>query len=228
MPGSRTVAIAWAVAAKDLAIEWRTKTALLASLVFAVLVLAILFFARDATAVPTLDVAPGALWVTFSFAAMLGLNRAFLLERENHALDGIRLTPASPTALFLGKMLGNLVFVGVVELVSLPLFVLFYDVAIWQGLPVLLLVMALATVGFVAVGTLLSAMVVRTRFSEVMLPVLLLPFLLPPVVSAVQLTWRILAARPLAELSGWLSMLAAFDVIFVVLSVLLFEAILIE
>lgn len=222
------VGVVLAVAVKDLAVEWRTKTALLSSLVFAVLVLAILFFARDATAVGTFDLAPGALWVTFSFAAMLGLNRAFLLERENRALDGLRLTPASPTAIFLGKVVGNLVFVGVVELVSLPLFVLFYDVGIWRGLPVLLLVMVLATVGFVAVGTLLSAMVVRTRFSEVMLPVLLLPFLLPPVVSAVQLTWRILAERPLSELSGWLSLLAAFDVIFVVLSVLLFEATLIE
>lgn len=220
--------IVLAVAVKDLAVEWRTKTALLSSLVFAILVLAVLFFARDATAVSSFDLAPGALWVTFSFAAMLGLNRAFLLERENRALDGLRLTPASPTALFLGKLVANLVFVGVVELVSLPLFIIFYDVTIWAGLPALVAVMVLATVGFVAVGTLLSAMVVRTRYSEVMLPVLLLPFLLPPVVSAVQLTWRILAARPLSELSGWLSLLAAFDVVFVTLSVLLFEATLIE
>lgn len=221
-------AVVVAVARKDLTVEWRTKTALVASLVFAVLVLAILYFARDATAVGTFDLAPGALWVTVSFAAMLGLNRAFVLERENRALDALRLSGAPPAALFTGKMVGNLVFVGAVEAVSLPLFVLFYDIPLWERLPLLLAVMALATVGFVAVGTLLSAMVVRTRYAEVMLPVLLLPFLLPPIVGAVQLTWRILAARPLSELAGWLSLLASFDVIFVVLSVLLFEATLIE
>ncbi len=217
-----------AIARKDLKVEWRTKTAFVSSLVFAVLVLAVLYFARDKTSVGDYDLAPGALWVTFTFAGMLGLNRAFLLERENRALDGLRLTPTTPTALFLGKVVGNLVFLGVVELVSLPLFILFYDVPIWRQLPVLLAVVALATVGYVAVGTLLSAMVVRTRFSEVMLPVLLLPFLVPPIVSAVQLTWRILALRPLSEMTGWLSLLTAFDIIFFTLSLLLFEAILVE
>ncbi len=217
-----------AIARKDLKVEWRTKTAFVSSLVFAVLVLAVLYFARDKTSVGDYDLAPGALWVTFTFAGMLGLNRAFLLERENRALDGLRLTPTTPTALFLGKVVGNLVFLGVVELVSLPLFIVFYDVPIWRQLPVLLAVVALATVGYVAVGTLLSAMVVRTRFSEVMLPVLLLPFLVPPIVSAVQLTWRILALRPLSEMTGWLSLLTAFDIIFFTLSLLLFEAILVE
>ena len=88
--------------------------------------------------------------------------------------------------------------------------------------------MVMATVAFVSVGTLLSAMVVRTRFSEVMLPVLLLPFLVPPLVSAVQITWRILAERPIAEMTGWLSLLGAFDVVFVLLPLLLFEAIIVE
>jgi heme exporter protein B len=104
------------------------------------------------------------------------------------------------------------------------LFILFYDLPIWRQLPQLLLVAAMATVAFVAVGTLLSSMVVRTRFSELMLPVLLLPFLVPPVVGAVQLTSRILVERPLSELAGWLKLLAAFDIVFFVLSVLLFEA----
>jgi heme exporter protein B len=217
-----------AIARKDLAIEWRTKTAFMSSLVFAVLVLAVLFFARDATAVSAFDMAPGVLWVTFTFAGMLGLNRAFLVERENRSLDGLRLSPATPTAIFLGKVAGNIVFVGVVELVSLPLFVLFYDVAIWRQVPLLIGVIAMATVAFVAVGTLLSAMVVRTRFSEVMLPVLLLPFLVPPIVSAVQLTWRILADRPLAEMTGWLSLLGSFDIVFFILSLLLFDAIITE
>lgn len=213
-----------AIAAKDLAIEWRTKTALVSSLAFAVLVLAVLFFARDPTAVGALDVAPGALWVTFTFAAMLGMNRAFLLERDNGALDGLLLTPVPRSAIFLGKVVANLVFVGAVELISLPIFMLFYDVPIWHRLPALLGITAMATVAFVAVGTLLSSMAVRTRLSELMLPLLLLPFLLPPVVGAVQVTAKILAERPLSEAVGWLKLLAAFDVVFIVLSTLLFEA----
>ncbi len=215
---------AFALAGKDLRIEWRTKTAFASSLVFAVLVLAVFYFMRDPTIVTLVDIAPGALWVTITFAAMLGLNRAFLLEQENHSLDGLLLTPAPRTAIFVGKLLGNLVFVFTVELVSLPLFILFYDLPLGRELPTLTLVMVLATVAFVTVGTLLSSMVVRTRFAELMLPVLLLPFLVPPVVGAVQLTARILASRPLSELSGWLKLLVSFDVVFLVLCVLLFEA----
>ncbi|MBI3982236.1 MAG: heme exporter protein CcmB [Gemmatimonadetes bacterium] len=215
---------AMAIAVKDLAVEWRTKTALVSSLAFAVLVLAVLFFARDPTAVSAVDVAPGALWVTFTFAAMIGLNRAFLMERENRALDGILLAPVPRTALFLGKVAANLAFVAAVEVVSVPLFVLFYDVPLWDRLPALALVIGTATFAFVVVGTLLSSMVVRTRFSEIMLPLLLLPFLVPPVVGAVQVTARILAGRPLSEAAGWLRLLLAFDIVFFAISTLLFTA----
>lgn len=216
---------AFAIARKDIAVELRSKTALASALVFAVLVLAVLFFARDPTAVGSIDVAPGSLWVTFTFASMLGLNRAFLLEREHRAIDGILLTGVPRAAIFWGKLFANLAFVGAVEAVSLPLFVLFYDVPLpgGAGVVALLAVIAMATVAFVAVGTLLSAMVVRTRFAELMLPVLLLPFLVPPLVGGVQLTARILAGRPLSEMAGWLRLLAGFDIVFVTLAVLLFE-----
>ncbi len=216
--------VVWAIVVKDATVEWRTKTAFMSAVVFAILVLSILYFARDPTAVSSMDIAPGALWVTFTFAAMVGLNRAFLLERENQAIDGMLLTPVPRTAIFVGKMTGNLLFVGFVELISVPLFVLFYNVSLAGRLPQLLAVTAMATVAFVAVGTLLSAMVVRTRFAELMLPILLLPFLIPPVVGAVQLTSRILAARPASELMGWFKLLAAFDIVFCVLAILLYEA----
>jgi heme exporter protein B len=219
---------AWLIAVKDIAIEWRTKTAFASGLVFAVLVLAVLFFSRDPTAVSSQDIAPGALWVTFTFAAMLGLNRAFLLEREMRGLDGILLTPAPPVAIFWGKFLANLVFVGMIEAISLPLFVLFYDVPIWIRLGELVMVIAMATIAFVAVGTLLSAMAVRTRYAELMLPLLLLPFLVPPLVGGVQLTARLLEGRPLSDLGGWLRLIGAFDIAFVTLSALLFQVVLDE
>ena len=223
-----TLRAAWHIAVKDLAIEWRTKTAFASGLVFAVLVLAVLFFSRDPTTVSATDIAPGAMWVTFTFASMLGLNRAFLIEGELRALDGILLTPAPRAAIYWGKFVANLAFVGAIEAISLPLFVLFYDVPIWRRLGELILVIAMATIAFVAVGTLLSAMVVRTRYAELMLPLLLLPFLVPPLVAGVQATAPLLDGRPLSDVSGWLKLIAGFDVAFVTLAALLFEVVLDE
>jgi heme exporter protein B len=211
------------IAAKDIAIELRAKAALASGLVFAILVLAILYFARDPTVVPAIDIAPGALWVTLTFAAMLGLNRAFHIERERRAIDGVLLAATPRPALFAGKMLANLAYVGMVEAVSIPLFALFYGVPIWHVLPPLVGIIVVGTLGFVAVGTLLSAMVVRTRFAEMVLPLLLLPFLVPPLVGGVQLTTRVLAGRPLSEWWGWLKLLAAYDLVFLTLAFLLFD-----
>ncbi len=213
---------AWAIARKDLRLEFRSRTAILSALVFTVLVLLVLNFGRDPTAVAAVDLAPGILWVTFTFAAMLALNRAFQLELENQALDGLLLAPVSATSLYWGKLIANLAFVAVVEAVGLPVFVLLFNVPVAHALFPLLGVIALATVGFVAVGTLFSAMVIRTRFAELMLPVLLLPFLIPPLIGAVQATARLLAARPVSEVAGALRLLAAYDIVFVLLATLLF------
>jgi len=215
---------AWTVARKDLVLEFRTRTALLSAVVFTALVLTVFNFGRDPTAVATIDLAPSILWVTFTFAAMLALNRAFQLELENQALEGLLVSPLSRTSLYWGKLLANLVFVAVVEAVGLPLFVLFFDVPVGRVLLPLIGVIVLATVGFVAVGTLFSAMVIRTRFAELMLPVLLLPFLIPPLSGAVQVTATLLAGRPLSEVEGWLKLLAAYDIVFVALATLLFPA----
>ena len=221
----RSIRLSLAIAAKDLRAELRSKTALLSALVFAALVLVVFNFARDPTVLAVTDLAPSVLWVTFALAAMVAMNRAFTVERENSAFDGLLLAPVPREALFLGKLLANLVFVGTVELVTLPLFVLFFNMSLWPQLPGVLAVTALATIGFVAVGTIFSAMAVRTRFAELMLPVLLLPFMVPPLIGAVQVTSRLLAERPLSEMWGWLRLLALYDVVFVTLCTLAFTAV---
>ena len=221
----RSIRLSLAIAAKDLRAELRSKTALLSALVFAALVLVVFNFARDPTVLAVTDLAPSVLWVTFALAAMVAMNRAFTVERENSAFDGLLLAPVPREALFLGKLLANLVFVGTVELVTLPLFVLFFNMSFWPQLPGVLAVTALATIGFVAVGTIFSAMAVRTRFAELMLPVLLLPFMVPPLIGAVQVTSRLLAERPLSEMWGWLRLLALYDVVFVTLCTLAFTAV---
>ena len=214
-----------AIAAKDIRAELRSRTALLSAVVFAALVLVIFNFARDPTAVAAVDLAPSVLWVTFALAALVALNRAFTVERENGALDGLLLAPVPRGAVFLGKLLANLAFVGTVEAVALPLFVLFFNVDLGHALPGLVGVTILATVGFVAVGTIFSAMAVRTRFAELMLPVLLLPFMVPPLIGAVQVTARLLADRPLSEMLGWLRLLALYDVVFVTLCTMAFASV---
>jgi heme exporter protein B len=217
--------VAAAVAGKDIVIEVRTKTAILSAVVFATLVLIIFNFARDASLVSTSVLAPSVLWVTFAFAGMITLNRGFNLEKENAALEGLLLAPVSRSAIYVGKLISNLAFVGMVEAVALPLFVLFFNVPVWGILPGLLGLIVLATIGFVAVGTVFSAMTVRTRFSELMLPMLLLPFMVPPLIGAVQTTSRLLAGRPLSEMIGWLRILALYDVVFITLCVLIFPAV---
>jgi heme exporter protein B len=214
-----------ALAGKDIRAELRSRTALLSAIVFAALVLVVFNFARDPTVLAPVDLAPSVLWVTFALAAIVALNRAFNVERENGAMDGLLLAPVSREVLFLGKLLANLAFVGVVELITLPLFILFFNVSLGRALPGILGVTALATIGFVAVGTIFSAMAVRTRFAELMLPVLLLPFMVPPIIGAVQVTSRLLAGRPLSEMWGWLRLLAVYDVVFVTLCTLAFSAI---
>jgi heme exporter protein B len=215
---------AWIIARKDMLLEFRSRTALASAAVFTALVLTVFNFGRDPTAVPTLDLAPSILWVTFTFAAMLALNRAFQLELENQAFEGLLVAPISRTSLYWAKFFANCAFVAVVEAIGLPLFVLFFDVPVGRILLPLVGVIALATVGFVAVGTLFSAMVVRTRFAELMLPVLLLPFMIPPLIGAVQVTARLFDGRPLSEIVGWLRLLGAYDIVFLTLATLLFPA----
>jgi heme exporter protein B len=213
---------AWAVASKDLLVEFRSRTAILSVAVFVVLVLVVFNFGRDPTAVSNVDLAPSILWVTFTFAAILALNRAFQIELENQAFDGLLLAPIDRSSIYVGKLIANLLFVAAIEVIGLPLIALFFNVRVL--LAPLVLVIALATVGFVAVGTLFSAMTVRTRFAELLLPVLLLPFMILPLSWAVQVTVRVLANRPLSEFEAWLRMLAVYDVVFVTLAVLLFPA----
>ncbi len=220
--------VALAVAGKDLRVELRSRTAIVSAVAFAALVLVIFNFAREAAVLSREAMAPSTLWITFAFSGVIALNRSFQLERENAALDALLLAPVSRSALYLGKYLANLAFVFTVEAIAVPLFALFFGVDLTGILPGLIITMVLATAGFVAVGTVLTAMTVRTRFAELMLPLLLLPFLLPPVIGGVQVTARLLAGRPLSEIVGWLRILGFYDLVFVTLCLLLFPALMDE
>ena len=204
----------WLVARKDLKIEFRTRTAFLAVLVFAILGVAIFYFAWDSTAVAAIDLAPGVLWVIFTFSGLLSLQRSFGAEQSERALDGLLLSPIDREAIFLGKALANLVFVAGIQLVTIPAVALLYNLPLGRTIVVLLAIALLAAIGLVAVGTLFSAMAANTRLAELLLPMLSLPFFVPVVYGAAQATSTLLAGRPATEAWPFLKLLIAFDLVF--------------
>ena len=210
-----------AVVGKDLAAELRRREVLTSMFVFAVLVIVMFNFAFDLKVENNEAVAPGVLWVAIVFAAMLGLNRSFITEQDRGCMEGLLLTPVDRSAIYLGKMLGNLLFILAMEAIILPIFGAFFN--LWVFNPRLLLIVLLGTFGFTAVGTLFSAVAVHTRTREVMLPILLLPVAVPVLVSAVKATGDAIARTPPTTEGPWLGVLVAFDVIFATVAFLTFE-----
>jgi heme exporter protein B len=215
-------AAAWLIARKDLAIEFRTRSAFLSAMILSLLSLVVFFFSFDATAVRPLDMAPGVLWVTFTFSGLLGLHRSFGVEAQERAMDALLVAPIPREAIFLGKALANLVFVLGVQAVALPAVGLFYNLPMAPIFLPLAGVMLLAAIGLVCVGTLFSGITSNTRMAELLLPVLALPFFVPIVLPAAQSTAQLLAGRPLAESMGWLRILLAFDLVFLYACTLVF------
>ncbi len=216
------VADAVRIARKDLLIEFRTRSGFLSATVFALLSIAIFRFSWDPTVVSSIDLAPGVLWVIFTFSGLLGLNRAFGVEQADRALDGLLASPVSREAVFAGKALGNLLFVLAVQLLALPTLALFFGLPVgpeWLGV---VAVAVLAAIGFVAVGTLFAAVASNTRLAEMLLPMLALPFFVPVLIPAAQATSKLLAGFGLGEVMAELKILGAFDIVFVAACTLAF------
>jgi heme exporter protein B len=211
------------VARKDLTIELRTRSAIFSASAFTLLAIVIFYFAWDVTAVAPIDLAPGVLWVIFTFSGLLGLNRSFALEQSDRALDALLAAPIEREAIFLGKALGNLVFVSAVLALAIPAISLFYGLPLGGVWPALVALALVAAVGLVTVGTLFSSMATNTRLAELLLPMLALPFFVPVVMPAAQVTTRLLAGRPMAELWPALRILLAFDLVFLVACTAMFR-----
>lgn len=214
MKAPSALAAALIVARKDLAIEFRTRSAFLSALVLSLLALVIFYFAWDPTAVTAMDIAPGILWVTFTFSGLLGLHRSFGVEAQERAMDALLVAPVAREAIFLGKAMANFVFVIGVQLVALPALALFYNLPLSLVLGPLAAVMLLAAVGLTCVGTLFAGITSNTRMAELLLPVLALPFFVPIVLPAAQMTAKLIVGRPFEESMGWLRILLAFDLVF--------------
>ncbi len=215
-----------AVFMKDLRLEARTRESLTAILAFSLVVAFIFNFAFDPSPQIVAVVGPGIVWVAYIFTGVLGMNRTFILERERGTLDGLLLAPVGREAIYLGKLLGALTLLLVVEALMLPVFLVLYDLSLlnlW-----FIAIAVAATVGFAAVGTLFSALAVHTRAREVMLPLLFLPVVLPIVIGAVVGTGEALDGNGWSGIGRWLQLIVAFDVVFLVLSSWAFEFVLEE
>ena len=213
---SQAIAITW----KDVLSEMHTKETISSVLVFALLVIIIFNFAFSAGQATMTLVAPGILWVTFTFAGVLSLNRAFILEKEESCLEGLMVCPISRETIYVGKMLGSLLFILVVEAIALPIFALLFNLAVLS--PQIITITFLTTMGFAAVGTLFSALAVNTKAREMVLPILFLPIVTPIIIGAVNASRLALAGEDWGSLTSSLGIIVAFDVIFLVMSYLVF------
>jgi len=219
---------ALAIAGKDLRSEVRSKETVNGSLSFALVILLLFSFAFDPGSEQTREIAGGLLWLVFAFAGTLILNRSFARELVNDCLDALISSPASGAQLFLGKCIANYVLLIIVECISLPIFVVFYDARWPKQAWLLFVVMLLGTWGITVIGTLFSAMTVNLRLRELMLPTLIYPMLIPALMGAIQLSTVLIAGEPLGpDNMIWFKLLAAFDVIFTILAVALVEIVLV-
>ena len=216
----------WAIFRKDLLIELRTKSAINSMLFFGVATLLIFHFALrslDESAVPAL---PGVLWTAFTFAGTLGLNRMFAAEKENHCIEGLLMIPTDRGAIYLGKMLAGAVFMLIAETAIFIFGIIFFNVTVWKEIPMLALTFLIGTLGFMAAGTLISAIAVNTKLREVLLPLLLFPVILPVLINAVEATGIILGGGDYGALKLPLTVIAVFTLVFGTIAWLLFEYVL--
>ncbi len=222
---------------KDLQLELRARDTLPPMLAFALAVTLLLAFTLPASTtgrgdlripfgtVAVVDVVAGFTWIVVLFAGLIGFARTFQVEREDGAIDALLLLPLDRAAVFASKAVANLAYVGLVQLLVLPLVVLMFDVSVGSRWISLLAIAALADIGFVAIGTLLAAVAAQTRSSELMLPILALPTLVPLFIAAGELTADVYAGGSLADVAarGWFALLVAFDIVYVTLGAVLFD-----
>jgi heme exporter protein B len=216
---ARIGAILW----KDLTAERRTRANFNAVAFFAALTLLLFGFALGPNQERLREAAGGIVWLTILFSGVLAFNRSYEQELEGGALDTLLLYPGERRSIFLGKLLANLGFVALVEVVMIPVAAWLYQLPLLRAPFQLLSVLALGSLGFVTLGTFYAAMASRVRAREVLLPLLLFPMLIPLLVGSVEATTALLSGDVMGNAGNWIRLLAAFDLIFLVACVLAFE-----
>src|SRR5918911_171526 len=211
-----------AVVWKDLRAEFRSRELFSAMLVFSLLIILIFNFALELDIKTRQSVTSGVLWATFAFAGTLGLNRSMAIEKDRGCLDGLLLAPVDRSAIYFGKVISNLAFMLIVEIIVLPVYSVLYSVNLFQ--PGLLMVILLGSIGYVGVGTLLSAMSVQTRTRDILLPILLFPVVIPVLLAAVKASSGFLTGAEPSEIMLPIGLLVSYDIIFIAVAFMVFDS----
>ena len=222
-PAGNFVKAVAAVVWKDLRAEFRSRELFSAMLVFSLLIILIFNFALDLDIKTRQSVTAGVLWATFAFAGTLGLNRSMAIEKDRGCLDGLLLAPVDRSAIYFGKVISNLAFMLIVEMIVLPLYSVLYSVNLFQ--PGLLLVILLGSIGYVGVGTLLAAMSVQTRTRDILLPILLFPVVIPVLLAAVKASSGFLTGVDPSEILFPIGLLVSYDIIFIAIAFMVFDTV---
>ena len=209
------------VARKDLLLEYRNREVVTTSLVFGVMLVVVFNFALNITPETVNVLAPGVLWVSFSFAGVLAMGRAFVAEQESGTLDALLLCPVSRDSIYFGKMLAMFVFMVVIEAALLPIFAIFFDFSAFSV--TLFVAIGLATLGFAAVGALFSAVAANVRTREIMLPILFFPLVSPLIIGAVETSSAAIGGGAVVSSGRWIQLMAVFDAVFLVVCPWLFS-----
>lgn len=214
----------WTIAAKDLLLEARSRERIVGMFTFAVLVAVIFSFSLDVTVQP-LRISGAMIWVTIFFSGMLGLGRSFGLEQEQDALVGVLLTPIDRSALYLGKFIANFLILAATIAVIFFVYGLFFQFPFLSYPLGISLTVLFGAVGFMAIGTIFSAIAIATRLGDTILPIVIIPLLFPVIVFGTSATQRLLMGRPISEVAGNIRMLAAFALIFLIVGALIFGSV---
>jgi len=215
---------ALAILQKDLTIELRTRESVPAMALFSLIVFVLFHFGFDRDALDG-DIATGVLWVTLLLATVLAVNRLFATEREQGGIEGLLLAPVDRTALFLAKASALLLYLLLLELIAVPAFaILLLSVDLLPVLPELVAILVVADVGLAVVGALVAALAAETRARDLIVPLLYLPLIVPVVIAAASATEPLLTGAQAADgLGGWLAFLGVYDMVFLLLSVGIFD-----
>jgi heme exporter protein B len=208
---------------KDLLLELRRRESLLTMFFFGTLLLFVFHFSFDLAPDRMVEMAPALLWLAFLFTGTLGLAQLFEAERGNHCLDALLLSPMDRGAFFVAKTCFNLILMVLVEIVVIPLFWILFNLSSWNLVPELFVVVLLGTVGFCVLGTLLSAVTLKARAKELLLPLILFPLMVPVILATIRCMEAVLRNGELGDALPWLRLLVGFDVIFLVVGVLIFD-----
>lgn len=219
----RELALITTIFKKDLVSEFRAKESIVSMVTFSVLILVLFSMAFEPSRQTAEEILPGLIWMSLIFSGVLGLNRTYARERFNDCLIGILSTPIAPYQIYLGKAASNLVQLLFVEIITFPLYFIFYDLNLAGSLGMLIIIMLIGSVGFILVGTFLAALTSNLRANEALLPVILFPLLMPVLLAAIEATSAVFTGLTLDQYLPWIKLILIYDLVFLVMPLLLFD-----